>query len=317
MTAPDQSASQSLQPGQAAPDLADARSVADHVALQADALQLDPYTAVRLVGWTRTLAVEVERLTDERNVWAQGYGRQDDELVALETERDALKAELARLRAAPVAVSYAAMEAAWPIIRKLGRPSPVQGMEEFVAFEGDYGNWYFLLMSALATPSPAQPGARAGDGKAPEPEKLALQLADTYANASFEQGLHQRIDDPKPEAAREKLVAEVRRLAAAPAVSAPVDCHLIEDAAIVLERRDEFGQTHKREAAALRAWSAGIGSALQRLHDLITDGDAPHWPNLPQTDLASRWYVTLCEAIEQECAALEAFQATVTGEQTR
>lgn len=44
-------------------------------------------------------------------------------------------------------------------------------------------------------------------------ETLVLQLADAYANASFEQGLNQRTDDPAPENAREKLAAEVRRLA--------------------------------------------------------------------------------------------------------
>lgn len=80
----------------------------------------------------------------------------------------------------------------------------------------------------------------------------------------------------------------------APAVGAAI----VEDAATVLERRDEFGHSHKGDAAALREWASG--GPLQRLHDLITDGDAPHWPNLPQTDLASRWYVTLCEAIERE-----------------
>jgi hypothetical protein len=47
-----------------------------------------------------------------------------------------------------------------------------------------------------------------------KPEALALQLADAHAEASFEQGLHQRTDDPAPEAAREKLVAELRPLAA-------------------------------------------------------------------------------------------------------
>lgn len=73
---------------------------------------------------------------------------------------------------------------------------------------------------------------------------------------------------------------------------------VVEDAATILERRDEFGHTHKAEAGALRAWAST--APLQRLHDLITSGDAPHWPGLPQVDLASTWYVILCEAIEQE-----------------
>lgn len=37
----------------------------------------------------------------------------------------------------------------------------------------------------------------------------ALELADAYAEASFEQGLNRRTLDPEPEKCREKLVAEV------------------------------------------------------------------------------------------------------------
>jgi hypothetical protein len=40
------------------------------------------------------------------------------------------------------------------------------------------------------------------------------QLADAYADASFEQGLNQRTVDPEPEKRREALVTELRRLAA-------------------------------------------------------------------------------------------------------
>ena len=50
-----------------------------------------------------------------------------------------------------------------------------------------------------------------------KPESLALQLADAYADASFDQGLNKRTDDPAPEAAREKLEAELARMAPAAA----------------------------------------------------------------------------------------------------
>jgi ferric-dicitrate binding protein FerR (iron transport regulator) len=39
-----------------------------------------------------------------------------------------------------------------------------------------------------------------------------MKLADDYAEACFDQGLHQRTADDKPEAAREKLEKELRRL---------------------------------------------------------------------------------------------------------
>lgn len=44
------------------------------------------------------------------------------------------------------------------------------------------------------------------------PTALALQLADAYADACFEQGLNQRTEDPAPEAAREKLAANLARI---------------------------------------------------------------------------------------------------------
>ncbi len=119
---------------------------------------------------------------------------------------------------------------------------------------------------------------------------------------------------------QEAATAErVRRVAAEKALTAtqsPAPAHgtapIVEDAATVLERRDEFGHSHKGDAAALREWA---GSApLQRLHDLITDGNAPDWGNLPQTDLASRWYVTLCEAIEREFNATSASPAVGDGQ---
>lgn len=44
-----------------------------------------------------------------------------------------------------------------------------------------------------------------------QPEAL-MKLADDYAEACFDQGLHQRTTDDKPEAAREKLEKELRRL---------------------------------------------------------------------------------------------------------
>ena len=44
-----------------------------------------------------------------------------------------------------------------------------------------------------------------------QPE-LLMKLADDYAEACFNQGLHQRTTDDKPEAAREKLEKELRRL---------------------------------------------------------------------------------------------------------
>lgn len=37
-----------------------------------------------------------------------------------------------------------------------------------------------------------------------------MMLADAYANASFDQGLHQRTEDPKPEQARMKLLEAIR-----------------------------------------------------------------------------------------------------------
>lgn len=44
------------------------------------------------------------------------------------------------------------------------------------------------------------------------PTALALQLADAYANACFEQGLNQRSEDPAPESAREKLAANLAQI---------------------------------------------------------------------------------------------------------
>ena len=46
----------------------------------------------------------------------------------------------------------------------------------------------------------------------PTPSELALQLADAYGNALFEQGLERRTEDPAPEVAREKLAVELRRI---------------------------------------------------------------------------------------------------------
>lgn len=40
----------------------------------------------------------------------------------------------------------------------------------------------------------------------------ALRLADAYASACFDQALNQRTEDPAPEAARQKLVAELESL---------------------------------------------------------------------------------------------------------
>ncbi|HEY0953988.1 MAG TPA: hypothetical protein VGE36_04475 [Roseateles sp.] len=44
------------------------------------------------------------------------------------------------------------------------------------------------------------------------PTELALQLADAYGDALFEQGLERRTEDPAPEIAREKLAVELRRI---------------------------------------------------------------------------------------------------------
>ena len=38
----------------------------------------------------------------------------------------------------------------------------------------------------------------------------AMRLADAYADACFDQGLNQRIEDPSPEAKREKLLEHLR-----------------------------------------------------------------------------------------------------------
>ena len=43
-------------------------------------------------------------------------------------------------------------------------------------------------------------------------QPTALRLADAYADASFEQGLNQRTEDPAPEMARKTLEDELRRL---------------------------------------------------------------------------------------------------------
>ena len=40
----------------------------------------------------------------------------------------------------------------------------------------------------------------------------ALKLADAYADASFEQGLDQRTEDPAPEKAREALAKEINAM---------------------------------------------------------------------------------------------------------
>lgn len=39
----------------------------------------------------------------------------------------------------------------------------------------------------------------------------AMRLADKYAEATFDQGLHQRTEDPAPEARRGELAAEIRK----------------------------------------------------------------------------------------------------------
>jgi len=66
--------------------------------------------------------------------------------------------------------------------------------------------------------------------------------------------------------------------------------------------QDHYPEPVKRHADALAA-AYRLGAergALERLRDLIHEGNAPHWPGLPQIDLASRWYVILCDAIMGE-----------------
>lgn len=53
-------------------------------------------------------------------------------------------------------------------------------------------------------------------------------------------------------------------------------------------------------AAAATPAPEPVAPALQRIFDFIMAGDAPHWPSLPQTDLASRYYVSLCDLIANE-----------------
>jgi hypothetical protein len=45
-------------------------------------------------------------------------------------------------------------------------------------------------------------------------------------------------------------------------------------------------------------------AALARLLAIVQHPEAPSIGNLPQVDLASRWYVTLASAVESECAHL-------------
>lgn len=45
-------------------------------------------------------------------------------------------------------------------------------------------------------------------------DNKALELADAYADATFDQALNKRTEDPEPEKRRKALEAELRRLAA-------------------------------------------------------------------------------------------------------
>jgi len=45
--------------------------------------------------------------------------------------------------------------------------------------------------------------------------------------------------------------------------------------------------------------------ALVRLLAHVKHPEAPHYANLPQVDLASRWYVSLASRVEEECEELE------------
>lgn len=45
-------------------------------------------------------------------------------------------------------------------------------------------------------------------------------------------------------------------------------------------------------------------AALQRLLAIVQHPEAPSIGGLPQVDLASRWYVTLATAVENECDEL-------------
>ncbi len=71
---------------------------------------------------------------------------------------------------------------------------------------------------------------------------------------------------------------------------------------------DDPARERAQKLAALPTSNAAgrDGDGLESLHDLIHEGNAPHWPSLPRVDLASRWYVRLCDAIETEYAAYKA-----------
>jgi hypothetical protein len=45
-------------------------------------------------------------------------------------------------------------------------------------------------------------------------------------------------------------------------------------------------------------------TALLRLLAIVKHGDAPNYANLPQVDLASRWYVRLASEVESACDEL-------------
>ena len=50
--------------------------------------------------------------------------------------------------------------------------------------------------------------------------------------------------------------------------------------------------------ARLIAVAPEMLDALRELLSIVQSGDAPAYGNLPQVDLASRWYVTLASAVE-------------------
>lgn len=54
--------------------------------------------------------------------------------------------------------------------------------------------------------------------------------------------------------------------------------------------------------ASLVSRMANAASALVELGELVHGPEMPFYPDLPQTDLASRSYVTLAMAVDEACA---------------
>jgi hypothetical protein len=61
---------------------------------------------------------------------------------------------------------------------------------------------------------------------------------------------------------------------------------------------------HTRRRRDVSEREQELEAALSELVAIVQHGDAPAYGNLPQTDLASRWYVRLAAAVEEAAERL-------------